>query len=118
MGRSAQTDRGLGVNDQPLKIRADDRGTLWLSGELDLAQEERFFEAATGYRDGRDDVVLECSGLTFLDSSGIRAIIALASGTPGSVILRNPGPSVRKVLAIVGIDGMAGIRIELAPAED
>ena len=43
-----------------------------------MAQTERFAEGATPAVDNGRDIVLELSQLTFLDSSGIRAILSLA----------------------------------------
>jgi anti-anti-sigma regulatory factor len=55
---------------------------------------------------------LECSALTFLDSSGIRAIFTFKSQTSGTVVIRNPCPPVSKVLAIAGVDSRTGVLIE------
>src|SRR3954469_17358030 len=62
----------------PLQIRCDRDGVLWLSGEFDLAEMERFLRTATAHVDGRHEVVLDLSDLTFLASSGIRAILRFA----------------------------------------
>lgn len=96
------------------EIRTDGEGVLWLSGELDLAQAAAFTAAAGACLDGRNDVVLDCSRLTFLDSSGIRAIFQLASKAGRGVIIRDPTDSVRKVITIAGIDGQMGVRIQPA----
>jgi anti-anti-sigma factor len=95
----------------PFEIRADSDGVLWLSGDLDMAAMEMFAE---GSRAGpnRGPVVLDCSKLTFLDSSGIRAILKLAAQCSAPVILRGPPPAVRRVLAISGVDELASLRIE------
>jgi anti-anti-sigma factor len=95
----------------PFEIRADDNGVLWLSGELDMAQAERFAEGAATVDHGRD-IVLELSQLTFLDSSGIRAIVDLALSCSSTVVLRNTTPNVLKVLSISGVVELAAVRIE------
>jgi anti-anti-sigma factor len=95
-----------------LEIRTDDDGTLWLAGELDLAEATTFPETAAAELNGNREVVLDCSGLTFLDSSGIRAIFQLASRAGRAVVLRNPTGHVEKVLRIAGVDGQMGLRIE------
>ena len=96
----------------PLELLVDDEGVLWLAGELDMATAEAFLEMASANADHRRDVVLECSALTFLDSSGIRAILTLASHTLGKVIICNPDPPVRKVLTIAGVDEGMGVLLE------
>ncbi len=56
--------------------------------------------------------VLDMSELTFLDSSGIRAIVELATKSQRVVVIRQPPDNIRKVLAIAGIDGSMGVRID------
>jgi anti-sigma B factor antagonist len=96
----------------PFHLRADEEGVLWLSGELDLSQADTFTASAAALVNGNREVTLDCSELTFLDSSGIRAIFQLASRAESRVIIRNPTENVRKVFAIVGIDGQMGVRVE------
>ena len=80
------------------EIRTDGGGMMWLAGELDLAQMDTFIETVAAGTDGRRQIVLELSELTFLDSSGIRAILRVAQLVPDGVILRNPRENVRAVL--------------------
>lgn len=98
---------------RPFEIRSDADGVLWLSGELDLAQVEAFRDSASANLDGQREVVLEMSDLTFLDSSGIRAILQFGALVPDrAVVLRNPQENVRQVLAIAGVDERTGVRME------
>ena len=94
------------------EIRAGGEGVVSLVGEFDLAQADAFSEWVATNVDGQSDVVLDCSALTFLDSSGIRAILMLASLTPGGVVIRRPSPIVRKVLEIAGVDEAIGVKVE------
>jgi anti-anti-sigma factor len=87
-------------------------GVVWLSGELDLATADSFSQAVASMLDGQQPV-LDFSDLTFVDSSGIRAILAL-SHAKGQVVLRNLPENVRKVLVIAGVDETMGVRIEPA----
>jgi anti-anti-sigma factor len=100
------------MEPRPFEIRVDAEGVLWLSGELDLEQASGLAQVAAQHLDGQRSVVLDCSQLTFVDSSGIRAILRFASDVPEYVVLRNPRPNVRGVLAIAGIDETLGVRIE------
>jgi anti-anti-sigma factor len=79
-------------------------GVLRLEGELDLAAEER---AATALRNRpltANDLVIDLSGVTFMDSTGIRVLETVAMGPEAiRVILRSPQPLVRRVLELVGI---------------
>jgi anti-sigma B factor antagonist len=94
------------------EIRADHDGVLWLSGELDLEQMDMFGAIATASLNGQRQVILELSGLTFLDSSGIRAILRFADLVPEGIILRNPSDNVSKVLEIAGVGDLADVRLE------
>jgi anti-anti-sigma factor len=88
-------------------------GVLHLAGELDLATQEAFAASARERVDGQGEVVLDLSDLTFVDSTGIRAMIALARElAPRRLVLRDPAPTVASVFDIVRLEGMFGIRIE------
>jgi anti-anti-sigma factor len=97
------------VND--FAVRADPEGILWLAGEFDLAAIDAFQAAVDAVLNARRELVLDLSELTFLDSTGIRAFLVVADHVDG-VVLRRPTQAVRRVLALVGIDGYLGIRIE------
>lgn len=100
------------MNPQPFEVRADAEGVLWLSGELDLEHQDRLTAVAAQQREGHRTVVLDCSGLTFIDSSGLRAILTFAASTPDGVVVRNAPPNVLTVFDIAGIDEALGVRIE------
>jgi len=98
-----------------LDIRRTDPGRFELVGEFDIETVDRFEalidEVAAG--DGRDDVALDLSGLTFIDSTGVRAFITLGRRLDGrGLVLGGARENVRRTLTIAGIDGHAGIRIE------
>ena len=96
----------------PLQIRCDRDGVLWLSGEFDMAEMERFLRTATAQVDGSRQVVLDLSGLTFLDSSGIGSIVRFANFVCAKgLFLRNPSERAGAVLAMAGIDGLAGVTV-------
>jgi anti-sigma B factor antagonist len=96
----------------PLEIRCDGDGVLWLSGEFDMTEMERFLRTATAQVDGRREVVLDLSELTFLDSSGIGAMVRFAHFVcPKGLFLRNPSESVGTVLAMTGVDGLTAVTV-------
>jgi anti-anti-sigma factor len=102
----------VSTTSQRLQITADADGVLRLSGELDLEQMDAFVERAMASVDGQREIVFDLSQLTFLDSSGIRAIVGLAGRIPQGVVLRNPRDNVRRVLRIVDLESCPGIRLE------
>jgi anti-anti-sigma factor len=95
-----------------LGVRQED-GTFYLSGEFDMAEVATFVEATEPALDGRHAVVLDLGGLTFIDSSGIRAIILLAKrcGRRG-IALRSLRPEVARLIAIVRLGDVPGITVE------
>ena len=95
-----------------LQVRAGGEGVVSLVGEFDMAEADAFLEWVGTNVDGQRDVVLDCSALTFLDSSGIRAILTFASQLPGGVVIRRATPTVRKVLEIAGVDEAMGVKVE------
>ncbi len=54
-------------------------------------------------------LVLDFSGVTFMDSSGLQVLIATSlkrGGVPGSVIVRNPSAQVIRVLQITDLGSL------------
>jgi anti-sigma B factor antagonist len=58
-------------------VQSEERHTLVLSGELDIATAPELEEAIAGVcENGESAVVLDLSELTFMDSTGLQAILA------------------------------------------
>jgi anti-anti-sigma factor len=92
-------------------VKKDADGVLHLVGELDLASAEGFLGQALGDLDSRPEIVLDLSKLSFLDSSGIRAFLTLAARLRDGIVLQHPQPAVARVLEIVRLEGVPGIRV-------
>jgi anti-anti-sigma factor len=100
-----------------LEVRCGPDGSVCVSGELDMVSAHRLAPEALEL-DGTGDLVLDVSRLSFIDSTGIRAILNLAARTaPRPVVLRHPRPNVEHVLNIVRIDTL-GIRVETCAGQD
>jgi len=96
--------------ERPLTIEVHldgDEATLTLTGELDphtapmLADEIESLEA-----DHVTTVVLVLGALGFIDSSGLRVVIAAdrdLAARGGRLILRSPSETVRRLLEITGL---------------
>jgi anti-anti-sigma factor len=84
-----------------------------LSGELDLAAYPNAAEELAPLFGSPGEVALDLSGVSFLDSSGIRLLIRLQASLvgEGTLLLRSPQPQVARVLEIAGLPDL-GIRIE------
>jgi anti-sigma B factor antagonist len=76
-----------------------------LSGELDVTTADGLADRLTGPPGAL--VVLDLSGLTFMDSSGIGAIHAarrLTIKNGGTLVVSRPSAQVHRVLEITGLD--------------
>jgi len=98
--------------------RLDGDVLLALEGELDLASvgelEERLAEAQES---GPERIIVDLGRLSFIDSSGLRAIVqadatARAEGTV--LVLRPGGESVQRVFQLTG--ALDALNFEDAPA--
>jgi anti-sigma B factor antagonist len=78
-----------------------------LDGELDLGMLEVLEEAIGQQPDGQAGLVLDLSGLAFIDSAGIHALVAARegleqSGTPSALVV-TPGSNVERILEMTGL---------------
>ena len=106
-----EVERAGGPMAQPFHIRTGRDGVLQLSGEVDLSVVPKLLASVDGDRE-RSELVVDLSAVTFIDSSGILAIIELGRKVGGRTLLRGPQGSVQRVLDLVGLDDHEGIRIE------
>jgi anti-anti-sigma factor len=92
-------------SDPPFNIALHlDQRTLVLSGELDMAYTETVAEAVGPLVEEPGDVTIELHELSFIDSSGLLALLRVADRVrDGKLILRNPSEPVRRVLDVVEI---------------
>src|SRR5437867_294505 len=94
-------------------VRQSDDGVFHLSGELDLAEVVTFFAQTEAALNRRDPVVLDLEGVTFVDSSGLHAIVILAEQCRGGgLVLRAPRPQVARVIDMLRLEELPGIRVE------
>lgn len=93
-------------------VRDNDVVLLEVCGEVDLDHAEELREAVLGtFSERPGEVRVDLSKVTFLNSSGIGALLAGTKeaetrGTRFSV--RNPQPQVRKVIDMVGLTELLG----------
>lgn len=100
----------LGVNgwlDLTVAEPVDGRSTIVMTGELDAHTAPSFSQAIVRLRgDDVTDLRLDMSELTFIDSTGLQALVEQAEaarGEGGSVVLVAPTESVRRVLHIADL---------------
>lgn len=82
------------------------RAVVGLVGELDMSTTPtlcKILETLPG------PVILECTNLEFIDSSGLAAIVAAHKQRPGELTLRNLRPFARELLEITGLAPLLGV---------
>jgi anti-anti-sigma factor len=106
--------RAVGAGDMTLRLR----------GELDVAETERLYQLARQAIDQTGQtVVLDLSGLTFCDGSGLGCLVRIGNhaDTAGRrLLLASPTPIVAKVLRIGRLDRRFAIvpgSADIAPVE-
>jgi anti-anti-sigma factor len=96
-----------------LHVELDGDGTLLVQGELDLASVPRLRRAFEEHRPPAGNVILDVSGLSFIDSTGLQELLDLSALLEdGAIVLRRPSASVRKLLHITGLDHTERIKFE------
>lgn len=88
-----------------------------LSGEIDhhTARSLREEIDSNLQRSLPGELILDFSGVTFMDSSGIGLVMGrykLIKSMGGSIVIRNVSDSIARVMRLAGLDRLADIRDE------
>ncbi len=103
-------DAALAAEEEALTIRRHDHGGLAVfdvAGEVDVhtaSQLERAVREALAA--GISSIAIDVAEVAFIDSSGLRCLIALqrdAVGVGGGLRLRNPSRPVMRLLEVTGL---------------
>ena len=95
-----------------VKVR-EDRGVFFVSGELDLGAVEQFRAGMAPALERAGEIVIDLAEVTFIDSSGLRSIALLARAVrERGILLRYPQDPVLRVLEMIDLEEIPGIRIE------
>lgn len=110
-------DLGSAAHDPLVTDVQDENGTavVRLSGDLDMtsvAQARAAIDTALGRHPDR--VILDASGLGYMDSSGI-ALLALVTRMAQEVQVRNPTPIVRQLIELTGLSQILHLTDESQP---
>jgi anti-anti-sigma factor len=94
--------------------RDGDGRTIKVAGELDIATREQLEAGFAQYASTGEDVRMDLSEVTFIDSSGLRSLVALTRHLNGvnQIVLVDPSPHVTRVLSLTGVDDVGIFRIE------
>ena len=86
----------------------DDKKVITLNGEIDIYSAPDFKDNLYNAIGGcNEDVVLECSGLSYIDSMGLGIMVAALKRiklNECNVYIKNARPNVRKLFKITGLD--------------
>lgn len=100
------------AGDAELELAVDasaDPVVVAVTGEVDITVADRFRQCLLAQvDDGRRMIVIDLSGLRFMDSSGLSALIDARRrvGTEGTITIREPTPMVRQLLEVTGAAGL------------
>lgn len=81
-----------------------------VTGELDMSTAPELSRSLAGVLEQRPQrVTLELGGLAFIDSTGLTLLVRTSNDLKqheGDLRLAHPTPPIRRVLEIVGLDGL------------
>lgn len=109
------TAHTAGVRQAPVMDEADDCARVVpLTGEIDMSTATVIAQAVQpALADGARDLILDMSHVTFIDSSGLNALLevhASISATGARLAVRSPSRAVRRVIEIAGLDSLLPIQ--------
>jgi len=87
--------------------RVDSATVIFVEGEIDMATAERLRNALESHMGPEQSIVLDMSGVEFMDSSCLRMLVQARgklTGDGGSLVLRNPSPAAHRLLSVAGAE--------------
>ena len=89
-----------------------------IRGDVDMESVGRLTEFIQELGQTGLPIVIEASGVQFMDSSGLHVLLRLAAQNDGhlGLIIRNPSRPVRRLLQMALPDGMDGMAVEFSGA--
>jgi anti-sigma B factor antagonist len=99
---------------EPFDILQFGPNMYFIGGELDMATSPKLEEAVRASVEAGGPLFLDLSAVSFMDSTGIRAIISIARALDGRgcLVLHAPQARVRRVLDIVRIGDIDHLHLE------
>ena len=95
--------------------RREGGALVTVSGEVDLAAASEFGAGLREAFDQGNEVTVDVSGVTFMDSTGVAGFARLIR-QGADLTVEGASPAVARLLEITGIDRL--IRVRAAPADD
>jgi anti-sigma B factor antagonist len=111
-----QAVRAIPITDSRFAVTRfeEDDGTVVvaITGDIDMATAQAFRDALDDGIQHAQDVVVDLGAVSFMDSTGLNALIRAAQRVQkgvGAISLRAPSPSVRRLLEISGVENIFAI---------
>jgi anti-sigma B factor antagonist len=97
-----------------------DGGGIRLAGEIDMENAHRLEAALSPLVARGGQVLVECSALTFMDSSGFGVLIRAAQrlGRRGRLVLLSPGDLIARTLTLMGVEQVPNLEVRDRSATD
>ena len=104
----------LPVGGLALTLSLDDATVVVvLDGEVDHATRDQLRNLVDGVlATGVDSLVVDCTKLMFMDSAGLSVLAELVRYTGargGTLTIRNPGTTIRRLLEVTGFDRLVTV---------
>src|SRR5258705_4173138 len=80
-----------------------------VSGEVDVSTTPRFWEALESAIGRSRSVVIDLSGMTFMDAAGLGVLARAARSNGTQLVRRAPSPLVRTLLSITDVEQLLTI---------
>ncbi len=94
-------------------VSAEEKLLVALTGEIDSATSEDFYAEVTAmYLNDKKDIVFDCAGLEFIDSTTLGTFVRLVKklkADGNTLKLINVSPRIRKIFEICTLDKLMGI---------
>jgi anti-sigma B factor antagonist len=88
-------------------VNRNGRAVTFLRGEIDPTTKELVLEALQTAQQGSADVIVDVSQVTFMDSTGINALVrAYGEAQEGRFHVVGPTKAIRRIFEITGVDGL------------
>lgn len=90
----------------PVAVSCDDDGVVVVAGEIDLSVVPALRDAVHGWCPPGRPLVVDLSGVSFMDSSGLSLLLALwerAGGSQEALVVRAASDQVHQLLQLTGV---------------
>jgi anti-sigma B factor antagonist len=98
----------------------DGSALLIVRGQLDMASAPAFRSAMEQAMALEIPVLVDCDGVTFMDSSGLNVLLLAQKNAdrPGLVRVLNPSRQVRRLLAMTGLEHLTSPDVTVSSETD